>query len=637
MLHRPHVVVARSRSGRGERTKAPARWVLFGGCLVVASMGAPLVQAADVACYFDSVAGDNGKSGLSEDEARQDYTNVPSTCTVAKYKRGSVWNLAFGDTLYPPKKASSGGTTGGAATSKIKTLTNYGDASLPQPKFIKQREHNNGGMVNAMMGGLTIDGIYLEGAESDAQMKNLQQGICIFAGGNMKILNNEITNCDIGMMLSGEGSLVQGNYVHDLHVVVDAPPGVDPNLVGGAEGIFINGSNNEVAYNTFVDCSDHADWTGGNCDGGATEVSIGGSGGNGGGEVTGIKIHHNFAYNTCGFFEVSSMGNLAGLGGGTTTGGTKGIFSDSAFYSNVIIDSGWLSLLQVSNTDLVNVRWENNTLVQRAGSVNSGIIAVVYGAGGECSSGMCGGSLQPNTVFWTNNLFVFDGVMKPTPDKNFVQTTNLILAKDPGFVNLKGTKPEDFALTAAATDAIDRGTPLGEVTLDFINAPIPDPNGKPDIGAFELNSEQTSVPPVFPGTINPSHGNQIGKGGSGGPTATGTGGTGGPAGGAAGTTRPAGTGGVDGLGGSSAGVPALGGSTVEPQGGAGSSGTTVTATGGAGAGQGAGGAPGDTAARSSASGCRCDVGQGQGTRALWLALIGGVLLARRRLHGRPAR
>ena len=50
-------------------------------------------------------------------------------------------------------------------------------------------------------------------------------------GANSKLLNNEITDCDIGIMLSGEGSLVQGNYVHDLIMGVDSPPGIDPNLV----------------------------------------------------------------------------------------------------------------------------------------------------------------------------------------------------------------------------------------------------------------------------------------------------------------------------------------------------------------------------------------------------------------------
>jgi hypothetical protein len=41
----------------------------------------------------------------------------------------------------------------------------------------------------------------------------------------------------------------------------------------------------------------------------------------------------------------------------------KGTFTDSVFHDNVMMDSGWISLLQVNNTKLVNVRWENNTIV----------------------------------------------------------------------------------------------------------------------------------------------------------------------------------------------------------------------------------------------------------------------------------
>jgi hypothetical protein len=600
--------------------------------VVLLPVSSAQAQAADVTCYIDSVAGDDGKSGLSEEEARQDWTAIPSTCTIVKYKRGSVFNLASGDTLFPPKKAGTSG--GGMGTSKIKTVTNYGDASLPQPKFIKERQPNNGGMVSAYQGNLTIDGIHMEGAQSDPQMRNLAQGICIMAGSNTKILNNEIANCDIGMMLSGTGSLVQGNYVHDLHVVVDAAPGVDPNVVGGAEGIFVNGSNNEVAYNSFIDCSDYAEWTGGDCDGGATEVAVGGSGGpTGGGEVTGLKIHHNLAINTCGFFEVSSMGNLAGGGGGVVDGGSapKGTFSNSTFYNNLIIDSGWLSLLQVNNTDLVNIKWENNTLIQRPGSVNAGIIAVVFTA---TSSGMTGGQLMPDTVFWTNNLFVFDGVMKPTPDKNFVQTTNIITTSDPGFVNINGSTPQDFAL-AQGSQAIDQGTVLPEITLDFLNNTVPDPSGKPDIGAFEYNSTEVSTPPTFPGPIGGSHGNTIGKGGAGG--SGGRTGAGGSTGGtvARGTGgRPGGSGGAVGTGGSSSAVSGSGGASGPAQGsgGAGSGGApgeSGGAPGESGGAQGSGGIVGPTS--TSSSGCTCEVGHRQDPPLLWLAaLLGFASLARRR-------
>lgn len=78
-------------------------------------------------------------------------------------------------------------------------------------------------------------------------------------GSNSQLPNSEITNCDVGITLSGEGNLVQGNHVHDLYVSVDAAPGVDPNAVGGAEGIFVNGSHTEVDHNSFIRCNSTAE------------------------------------------------------------------------------------------------------------------------------------------------------------------------------------------------------------------------------------------------------------------------------------------------------------------------------------------------------------------------------------------
>jgi hypothetical protein len=168
------------------------------------------------------------------------------------------------------------------------------------------------------------------------------------------------------------------------------------------------------------------------------------------------------------------------------------MFQDSAFYNNVMIDSGWISLLQVNNTDLKNIRWENNTIVHHKGSMNAGMMAVVYTG---TSSGTSGGALAPDSVFWTNNLWVFEsGVMFLEPDKNFVQDGNLIikdsLKQDPGFVNLAGTtNPADFDLIAASPAIDYTKTALTETSLDFLNRASPDPtSGRQDAGAFEYNS-----------------------------------------------------------------------------------------------------------------------------------------------------
>src|ERR1700690_300334 len=294
------------------------------GAVMLVILGQSAVALAD--CYVDSQAGDDTKDAQSEANAIKTQAKIPSSCTVVRYKRGSTFNEAL------------------RISGSAKTFTNYGTASDPLPQFVVPHTTSSGSIVSSFQGNVTIDGLYLAGSHGDGTMANLIQGVCVMLGGNSKLLNCEISNCDIGIMLSGTGSLVQGNYVHDLTMAVDAASGVDPNSVGGAEGIFINGSNNEVAYNSFVNCSSTAAWTGGNCDGGATEVTVGA-----GATLSGVKVHHNFSYNSCGFFEVSSGGS------------SKGTFSDSEFYYNVSIDSGWLMLLQVNNTNLSNIRWENNT------------------------------------------------------------------------------------------------------------------------------------------------------------------------------------------------------------------------------------------------------------------------------------
>ena len=105
---------------------ACVRFVSWGaGVLFVVSLSA-LPAKAQTTCYVDSVAGDDTKSGLSEEEATQSRTKIASTCTTVKFKRGSVFEVPAGEQIV---------TMG--YSSKLKTLTNYGDPSLPLPKFIK--------------------------------------------------------------------------------------------------------------------------------------------------------------------------------------------------------------------------------------------------------------------------------------------------------------------------------------------------------------------------------------------------------------------------------------------------------------------------------------------------------------------
>ncbi len=397
----------------------------------------PYEQSYDglTACFVDSVGGNNSNDGLSEDTPVQTQDAIPSGCEVVKYKRGSVFS----------EPVNTGGFRGGP-----KTFTNYGDSAKPLPAFITKDS-----VVSGFQGGIIIDGLHLEGSTTSDQSTLGGGGTCVMLGGDSKLINSEVTDCGIGIMLFGEHSLVQCNKVYDLFKMVadSTDTEVYANSVGGAEGIFINGSYNEVAYNHFINCKGLANWQGeSGYDGGATEVAVGEND-----VVTGLRIHHNFSYNSCGFFEVSGFGT----------------FSDSVFYNNVSIDSAWAMLLQVNETKLENIRWENNTFVHHKDSYTPSI-AMIYRA-----------ELTPDTVFLKNNLWIFyeTNTWNATINDAFNASNNLIVTSDPGVVNINGINASDYDLIVGS-QAIDQGASVTSAGLDFLNRPAPSGSGM-DIGAFE--------------------------------------------------------------------------------------------------------------------------------------------------------
>lgn len=437
---------------------------------------------------------------------------------MARFKRGSAFNGKL--------QLKNG----------ISTYTNYGDENDPLPVFAVPTTPGSGPVLQAMAvgggAGVTIDGLHFTGARGDGTMNGLMGGIGIFLGGGNVFINNEISDCDIGMMLGGTGNLIQNNYVHDLIMGVDSTPDTDANVVGGAEGIFINESDNEVSFDSFVRCAGYAQWVdgrgGSDCDGGATEVSVPTNS-----KVWGVKIHHNFSYESCGFLELA-----------TVFSDVMGVFRDAEIYSNVSVNSQWLVLLQVSNTLFQNVHFYNNTIYRgNDGTFDWFLIATIL------ASGRTGGELTPGEVRATNNLFVRGSSTQPFGQgipEAIAQTTNLDIWSgdvDPGFVNQDGVMATDYALTASSP-AVNAGTAVPSHTADYLGHAIPDSSGVADIGAFEYDStEQVGESgPTGEGIgeatdPNPSAGgSDPGTGGAG----SGTGGAG-PATGGAG---PA-TGGVD--------------------------------------------------------------------------------------------
>jgi hypothetical protein len=445
-------------------------------------------------CYVDGVNGDDANDGLSELTPVKSQSAIRPVCTVVRFRRGSVFNEKLA--IPTPFNNVRFGYN-------VRVYTNYGPQSDPLPHF-RVSSLPGRGPVALSFSPITIDGLHFSGARGDNSMvhdfdfdrdgitNGIVGGIGAFLGAASKFLNNEIDDCDIGIMLGGQGSIVRGNYVHDLIMGIDDDPGVDPNLVGGAEGIFINASNCEVSYNMFINCTGPARWVGSNgvCDGGATEVSAAS-----GGTIENVHVHHNYSYNSCGFFEVASYFGDQG----------KGVFRNSTLHNNMIVDSAWMGLLQVNNTDLDNIHFYNNTLIQRPGSLNAGILWIIFTA---TSSGMSGGSLVPGTVHLTNNLFVLDGITSwyQLINPAFVTRNNLLVSysspTDPryvdlGFADIAGNNASDFMLVKPNSPAVDGGAYIDGDTMDFFN------RGRlsgraPDVGALEFGSTQMECIPRFP-------------------------------------------------------------------------------------------------------------------------------------------
>jgi hypothetical protein len=446
-------------------------------------------------CYVDSVNGNDSNNGLSEASPVKSQSAIVSQCTVVRFKRGSVFNEKLAIPTYFNNIRFG---------YNVKVYANYGPKSDPLPQFKVSSEPGRGPVVLSFSP-LTIDGLHFSGARGDNTMehdfdsdrdgitKGIVGGIGAFLGAATTFINNEIDDCDIGIMLGGAGSVVRGNYVHDLIMGIDEAPGVDPNLVGGAEGIFINASNSEVSYNSFINCTGPARWVGsnGDCDGGATEISAAS-----GGTIENVHVHHNYSNNSCGFLEIASYFGDQG----------KGLFKNSSFHNNLIVDSAWMGLLQVNNTDLENIHFYNNTLIQHRGSLNEGILWIIFTA---TSSGMEGGSLVPGTVHLTNNLYVLDGVTGwgRLIDSAFDTKNNIVVsysgATDPnyvdlGYANIAGTTASDFDLVNSRSPAVDAGIDMAGNTLDYFNRARPAGHA-PDIGAMEFGASQIQcIPPAPP-------------------------------------------------------------------------------------------------------------------------------------------
>ena len=162
------------------------------------------------------------------------------------------------------------------------TYTNYGDSTKPQPDFVLPK--GTATSVFQTIRTVTIDGLKFQGSHNTSgggASFDSGAGICVCRqGAGSTIENSEVTDCDFGVMLQGNGSLATNNFVHDVNgQALDGTTDLNPNSVGGGKGIYARASDVEVSYNTIVNGNTSPSWTGadgsnnGGCGGGATEVA----------------------------------------------------------------------------------------------------------------------------------------------------------------------------------------------------------------------------------------------------------------------------------------------------------------------------------------------------------------------------
>ncbi|MEO6097001.1 MAG: choice-of-anchor Q domain-containing protein [Fibrobacteria bacterium] len=350
-------------------------------------------------------------------------------------------------------------------------VTDYGTGARP---VFENPAAGTANAINLSAGWIRVENLLVRNV--------FQVGINISSGADHIGLSNlEITDCGIGVNMTGRYGLVTKSHFHDLHIVVNTPKSLNDNDDYGAVGVVLSNSDNEVAFCRFIRCvAPSADY---GVDGGAVEIWADK-------DIRNIYIHHNSAYRCSGFFEI----------------GGKGFAVEAVRVAyNELADCFGLSFLFVNNSGdytvkLTDYRFENNTLV-------------VHDCPGEkiwtCIAWQA--ASPPGVFTMRNNLFyvhnadrILWNVTAPVEDhnlvfhlgtaffdKNFTASAQDIIGKDP-LLTSPGTCAEngDYRIKAGSP-AIDAGAALG-YAADLAGISVPN-GSSPDIGAYEFSGGLTGL------------------------------------------------------------------------------------------------------------------------------------------------
>lgn len=416
--------------------------------------------------YIDPDAGDDDASGTSPEEAWQSLSaaNHVAAGDGVYFKRGTMIDK---ERFIPDSGV---------------TYSTYGEGD--RPTFVG----------SAMVSGtnIVLDGLKFKGTQSNT---GIMMGGWGGLGGDDSggLTNNIVHDCEVdgtdgvfelGFSVMSEGNLIIGNYVHDLSGM--SGDSGDMNTSGGAEAYMIMASNNEIAYNSAIECHGKNETLGGE-EGGCLEIVNPAANTT----IENVYFHHNYCERSIGLFEGCS-GNFKGT---DVIQENHGKIKNCYVAYNLSVDAMWLYLLQPVNTDFENMVFEHNTLIhtpkndsdfEQAARNSMGLLV-------NSDQGYEAEPLDAGMVIVRNNLFaVVDGgasmMMNGVPD----QYNNLFSPSAPMGLNLGEGSIEaadpmfnaDWRL-APGSPAIDAGhIDAWQNGSDYDGNPIPCGDA-PDIGISE--------------------------------------------------------------------------------------------------------------------------------------------------------
>lgn len=571
--------------------------LVFMGSVVAAVLSAQLLAHAAGDVYFDTVGGDDGKDGTTEATAKK----------AIKFTSGNTIHIKRGSTF-----------TGSPSLNKV-TVVTYGCG----PRVI----------INGSVG---LNNSTIEGLRAIPTTGN---AFTVQSGNTMNDCEADGTASTASTMcmgVMGENNKIFGTYCHDFNI---SESGSTVNNSGGAEGIFVMASNNEIAYNSVVNCQSKNTTLGG-YEGGCFELLNTKAGQT----IHDVSFHHNYCEHSVGLFE-SETGDYSATAGGAIQ--NHGINENVTVAYNVSVDSCWLFLLQVVNTDFKNYVFANNLIIHTPKSAEywdsgGGHFSMALAYDSDTSTGTTikadnqfysqASGFAPGTIALRNNIFVdtissshnvmFMNNIADHSNNLFVpanasvsfamggaSTSAFTLASTESKVDLTALAlTADYQLTAASTPAIDKGTTVSMTMSTLAASPL---NTALFANAFNQDVARQLVPCGSAPDIGPSEHcdgmpTLVWPGPSDSNSCPGTGGA--PsAGGASGAGGSPNTGGKAGAGGALAiGHGGMGQTTNTTSSGGGTTGTSTSATsaGGGGAGgrvSGGGGAPGQSGGTAGAS------------------------------------